>query len=162
MPVTGDSHFNAAHGVRTQPVPGRQRNQAAALAEALRSSQRKRRPACILIAPDGEPLPIPATIVEMLYQAAETVARGESISVMPVATELTTQQAADLLNVSRQYLVRLIDDGRIPAHLTGTHRRVLAHDLMAFKQRRDEERMQNLKRLSRLSQQWGGYDTEDK
>ena len=77
---------------------------------------------------------------------------------MPVHMELTTQEAADLLNVSRQYLVRLLEDGAMPFTKTGTHRRIRFGDLMAYKRARDATRRQGLKRLTRLSEELGLYD----
>lgn len=71
--------------------------------------------------------------------------------------ELTTQQAADILNVSRQFVVRLLDEGRIPWRQAGTERRVRLEDLNAFKAQRDRDRVAALDKLSELSQGVGGY-----
>jgi excisionase family DNA binding protein len=80
--------------------------------------------------------------------------------VVPVGREVTTQQAANVLNVSRQYLVRLLDDGRIPFRKTGKHRRLRIEDVLSFKEGRDAERRTSLRELSRLTQELGGYDVE--
>lgn len=89
------------------------------------------------------------------------MASGDSITIVPVGKELTTQQAADLLNVSRQYLVRLLDEGRIPFRKTGKHRRLRIEDVLAFGQKRDRDRRVGIRELSQLTQEFGGYDMED-
>jgi excisionase family DNA binding protein len=89
---------------------------------------------------------------------AEVLARGDSLTIVPVGKELTTQQAADLLNVSRQYLVRLLGEGRIPYTRTGKHRRLRIEDVLTFKEQRDRERGAALDELTRMSQEIGGYD----
>lgn len=73
--------------------------------------------------------------------------------------ELTTEQVAILLNVSRQYVVRLLDEGRIPFHRTGTHRYLHVEDVLAFKKIRDEARRAKLQQLSEMTQEFGGYDS---
>jgi excisionase family DNA binding protein len=76
---------------------------------------------------------------------------------VPVGKEMTTQQAADLLNVSRQYLVRLLDEGRLPHTKIGRHRRVRIEDVLSFKDQRDRERKASLDALSQVSEEFGGY-----
>lgn len=114
-----------------------------------------------LVGPDGESLDVPDTVLCALERIAELLGKGEAITVVPVKKELTTQQAADLLNVSRQYLVRLLDNGEIPFTKTGTHRRVALDDLLAFKERRDRDRRSALKELTELSEEVGGYSELD-
>jgi excisionase family DNA binding protein len=111
-----------------------------------------------LVSPNGDETALPESVFLLLQRVIEVLARGDAITVVPVGKELTTQQAADILNVSRQYLVRLLDDGRIPFHRTGTHRRVRIEDLLAYKRQRDRDRMASLDDLSRLTQEFGGYE----
>jgi len=86
---------------------------------------------CQLVGPSGETIPIPKSVFYVLERVAEVMARGDSLTVVPVGKEVTTQQAADVLNVSRQYLVRLLDQGRIPSTKTGKHRRLRIEDVLA-------------------------------
>lgn len=147
---------------RMTPVaaPPDQRAEVAAIFRLLDSAGHvgRQRGVCKLVGPEGETISIPESMFYVLERVAAVMARGDSISVVPVGQELTTQQAADMLNVSRQYLVRLLNDGRIPYTKTGTHRRVQIEDVLAFKKQRDRERRAGLNELTRLSEELGGYD----
>ena len=147
---------------RMTPVaaPPEQRAEVAALFRLLDQAAhlRRRRGACKLVGPSGEAFAIPESLFYVLERVAEVMARGDSITIVPVGKEMTTQQAADVLNVSRQYLVRLLDEGRIPFTKTGRHRRVRVEDVLAFKEQRDRERKAGLDELAELSGKFGGYD----
>lgn len=150
---------------RMTPVaaPPEQHAQVAALSKALEGmvhARRRRAPKCQLVGPKGESIPVPESVFYVLERVVEVLARGDSITVVPVGREVTTQQAADLLNVSRQYLVRLLDEGRIPFRKTGKHRRVRIEDVLAFRETRDKDRRAGLRELSRISEAFGGYDRE--
>ncbi len=152
---------------RMTPVaaPADQQAQVAALSRALEGmvhTPARRAPKCQLVGPKGESLAIPASVFYVLERVAEVLARGDSITVVPVGKEVTTQQAADLLNVSRQYLVRLLDDHRMPFRKVGKHRRLRIEDVLAFKEARDKDRRAGLRELSQLTQELGGYDPEMK
>jgi excisionase family DNA binding protein len=108
--------------------------------------------------PSGEAIPIPETVFYVLERVAEVMARGDSITIVPVGQEVTTQQAADMLNVSRQYLVRILDEGRIPFSKTGKHRRLRIEDVLAYKEQRDKEGRAKLDALTQMSEEMGGYD----
>jgi excisionase family DNA binding protein len=150
---------------RMTPVaaPPEQRTQVAALSKALEGMAhrpRKRAPKCQLVGPKGEAISLPESIFYLLERVAEVMAGGDSIAVVPVGREVTTQQAAHLLNVSRQYLVRLLDEGRIPFRKTGKHRRIRIGDILSFKETRDNDRRAGLRQLSRMTEEFGGYHSE--
>jgi len=136
-------------------TPARQKASVAALATMLNKLARTRRqPRCELITPGGERSAMPEVVLHVLKVAAEILARGDAVTLVPLRTELTTQQAANLLNVSRQYLVRLLDEGSVPFTKTGTHRRVRMDDLLRFKAKRDADRKAKLDELSQLCEEY--------
>ncbi|SDT73421.1 excisionase family DNA-binding protein [Actinoplanes derwentensis] len=131
----------------------------AVAAEALPRVQRYLRthpqgPATVRVVDDGEgdELIVPRGAVELLARVLAHMANGHSVSVVPEHAELTTQQAADLLNVSRPYLIGLLESGEIEFRKVGTHRRVLAGSLMDYKHRDDLRRRGAADELAQLAQ----------
>lgn len=111
-----------------------------------------------LIGSDGEEVVLPTSVVTALRQLISYLVRDKAVTVVPVDKTLTTQEAADILNVSRPYLVKLLESGALPFTKVGSHRRVQFEDIMAYKQRRDAERTQALDRLAALNQEMGLYE----
>lgn len=96
---------------------------------------------------------LPATAIRLLLDLLTEMAAGNAITLIPVHAQLTTQQAADVLNVSRPFLVSLLEQGKIPHLKVGTHRRILFEDLMQYKKDIDRERQKALDELVKQSQQ---------
>jgi excisionase family DNA binding protein len=96
---------------------------------------------------------IPAPAVRLLVDVLTEMAKGNAVTLMPVLAELTTQQAAEFLNVSRPFLVNLLEEGKIPYRKVGTHRRILVSDVMAHKQQVDKQRLKTLEELADQAQE---------
>lgn len=144
----------------TISVPKGEIDEVAEIAKVLKVALAKtkgRRPKSRFVGPDGESSKIPHSVLQVMAKATESLARGDSVSVVRVDAELTTKQAADILNVSRQYLVRLIEEGALPARRTGSHRRVQLQDVLAYKKMRDRRRRAALRKLVRITEEAGGY-----
>ena len=111
-----------------------------------------------LVGTKGEEISIPDSVYQALRQIVYAMSRGQAISIVSQEQELTTQQAADILNVSRPFLIKLLEQGEIPHIKVGTHRRILVQDLITYKQQRDTKRRKLLDELIQESQEMGFYD----
>jgi excisionase family DNA binding protein len=96
---------------------------------------------------------IPATAARLFTDILEQLSEGNTVTVLPHQVELTTQQAAELLNVSRPYLIGLLDGGKIPCRKVGTHRRIYAKDVIVYKRSIDAKRSRALDELAKQAQE---------
>jgi excisionase family DNA binding protein len=108
---------------------------------------------------EAETIILPDRAVRLLLDVLSSMAHGNMVTLVPVDAELTSQQAADLLNVSRPFLVGLLENGQIPYRKVGKHRRVRSRDVVAYKHRIDKERHEVLDELVAEAQELGlGYE----
>lgn len=96
---------------------------------------------------------LPPAIGRIVLDLLLFISKGEAVTLVPFGAELSTQQAADLLNVSRPFLVKLLEEKKIPHHKVGTHRRIQADDLFEYKKHRNADREKALRRLAELGQE---------
>lgn len=102
-------------------------------------------------------LVVPREAAVLLAKILGFLANGEGVNVVPDTAELTTQQAAEFLNVSRPYLIKVLESGEIPFRLVGTHRRVRFRDLSEYKSRDDLARRRAADELTQLTQELDLY-----
>jgi excisionase family DNA binding protein len=108
--------------------------------------------------PNGEQIVLPAEVFEALRGVVDAMQRGQAVTIAPVQQRLTTQEAADLLGVSRPTLVRLLEDGEIPFEQPGRHRRVRLTDVLAYRERRSRARRQAVDEMVEIAQEAGMYE----
>jgi excisionase family DNA binding protein len=146
----------------TNPVEGRStslpsKEESALAREASRAIATKQ-PEELRVRLDGEEFVLPKLATRLIAHLLTEMAQGNAVTIIPIHAHLTTQEAADFLNVSRPYLIRLLEDGKVPFQLVGTHRRVRFEDLMTFKTASEAKRREVMEELAAQSQQEGmGY-----
>ena len=101
----------------------------------------------------NEDIVLPASAVRLLVDLLSAMADGDAVTLIPIHAELTTQQAADFLGVSRPFLVKLLEEGKLPFNKVGTHRRVQFRDLMDYKRQIDDQRQKTLDELAAQAQE---------
>jgi len=104
--------------------------------------------------PDGM-VKLPLSAARMLVRILEEMARGNAVTLIPVHAELTTQEAAEMLNISRPSLIQLLDEGKIDYRRVGTHRRVRFEGLMKYKRAAEAARRAALEELAAYDQELG-------
>ena len=105
------------------------------------------------IAGQAEALALPPSVVEMLQYILNETAHGNPVTLLSLESELSTQQAADILNVSRPYFVKLLNEKKLPYRKVGSHRRVLLKDVLGYKEQSDKVRRQALRELVEEAQE---------
>lgn len=120
--------------------------------EAIRRGKAK------LVSPDGEAKVLPDSLHKFLVELIGLLGEGKSVYIVHNQAKLTTVEAAAMLGVSRQFLINLLTKGAIAHHMVGTHRRIYAQDLLAYKAKRDEQRHKALRELAQSEAQAGLYD----
>ena len=156
MPVLIFEHFETVTPTEADAQLARESSQRLATHKFGRRSSAR-----IQLLDDGkeaETVAVPASALRLFLHLLTEMSQGNAVTLIPVHAELTTQQAADLLNVSRPYLVKLLDEGKIPCRTVGKYRRVRLYDLMAYKRKDDEARAKVLDQLTAEAQELGmGY-----
>lgn len=111
-----------------------------------------------LVGPDGVEIELPAGIHALLVSIVENLKAGNGVSVIPMHAELTTVEAAEILNVSRPFLIKQIEAGVLAHHMVGTHRRLRLADVLAYRDRVDAEAQNALAAMTAEAENLGLYD----
>jgi len=106
-----------------------------------------------------EKIRIPINALRLLAKILMELSRGNPISIVPIATEITTQAAAELIGCSRPHIVRLLEEGKIPFTKVGKHRRIKYEDLAKFKKEMKSRQRNKIQELMQLDEESGLYDT---
>lgn len=139
---------------REQPLPDAEAVELARTSATELSRLLQRRPDAdrARVRLDDTDLVLPRQAVALLRDLLAEMAQGNAVTVVPTHAELTTQQAADILNVSRPHVVKLLEGGTIPFVRVGTHRRIRYQDLLTYKAQREQESRESLDALTRQAQ----------
>lgn len=137
-----------------QQVASQSYNALAAVIEQIHSEQPE-----IEIEETSEKIKIPLSALKLLGDILKAMSHGKLISIVPIATEMTTQAAAEMLGCSRPHLVKLLEDGKIAFTKVGKHRRIKFEDLLKFRKQMKEQQKQNLIDIMNADEEIGLYDS---
>lgn len=126
----------------------------ASVLEQLNSEQPE-----IVIEETGEKIKIPLSALKLLGDILKAMGQGKLISLVPIATEVTTQAASEILGCSRPHLVKLLEDGKIAFTKVGKHRRIKLDDIMKYRKQMKEQQKQNIIDIMNLDEETGLYDS---
>ncbi|MEO6719399.1 MAG: helix-turn-helix domain-containing protein [Ferruginibacter sp.] len=126
----------------------------AAVIEQINSEQTE-----IEIEETKEKIKIPLSALQLLGDILKAMGQGKLISLVPIATEMTTQAAAEILGCSRPYLVKLLEEGKIEFTKVGKHRRIKFEDIIKYKQQMKEQQKQNIIDIMNSDEETGLYDS---
>lgn len=144
-----------AHSRRQSPPTAQEAALARVSGQRLSGYARRKKSLSLRVTEAGQeqPIELPAGAVALLMDILEAMAAGRGVTIIPENAELTTVEAASILNVSRPFLIKLLEDKAIPHRLVGKHRRILVDDVMAYKDRIDAEREAVLDQLTAEAQE---------
>lgn len=111
-----------------------------------------------LVDSDGHPMAVPGELMTVLRAVVEQLRAGNGVSIAPLHAELTTVEAAEILNVSRPHLVKLLEQSEMPYRMVGSHRRVRLVDVLAYRDRQDARSRRALDELTAQAEELGLYD----
>jgi excisionase family DNA binding protein len=150
--MAGKGPLREAPDERTTPISEGDRHEIEQLYKALRRGSAK------LAGPDGMARPLPDSLYAFLVELIGRLNQGQSVYIVRNQAKLSTIEAAALLGVSRQFLINILEKGEISYHMVGTHRRIYAEDLLAYKATRDKGRRKSLRALVQEEIKDGIYD----
>jgi excisionase family DNA binding protein len=144
----------ASADTTTPPVAisGKDQREIQDIYQKLRTAEAK------LVGPDGRTQVLPNTLYSFLCRLLSDLKAGHSVTILQSNADLTTVEASKLLGMSRQFLIGLLEKNEIPYHMVGTHRRLYARDVLAYKAKRDTARRKTLDDLARAEYEEGLYD----
>ena len=134
------------------PISNKDQREIQDIYQKLRTAEAK------LVGPDGKTQVLPTTLYSFLCTLLADLKAGHSVTILQSNADLTTVEASKLLGVSRQFLIGLLEKNEIPYHMVGTHRRLYARDVLAYKAKRDTARRKTLDDLGRAEYEEGIYD----
>jgi excisionase family DNA binding protein len=137
-----------------QKIASKSYNALASVIEQLNSEQPE-----IEIEETSEKIKIPLSALKLLGDILKAMGQGKLISIVPIATEMTTQAAAEVLGCSRPHLVKLLEDGKIAFTKVGKHRRIKFDDIMKYKKQMKEQQKQNIIDIMNADEETGLYDS---